>query len=412
MAGSQSDTEIAALCESASSLLRDGKEEEALSYFYDLLPHTNNSVLRCGILNGIGQVMAGRGHLDEALEAFKEAHSVWPESPDAMANLGLVHKWRGNLDQAERWVTRALKKHPWHNAAQFTQALIALLSGDYKRGFNLYECRFRARNGGLKKLETAWPEWDKTNGENVYVYGEQGSGDIFLMLRYAKMIRALRIRQSWVVHKAMVPLVKTIPEIDLVVGEGDALPDFDCHIPAASLPRLFETTLETIPSAPYIPKPEICIGTGEGFHVGIVWRGNKGQGNDRFRSTNLEAWKPVLETKGVHFHSLQVDGADEALLYPQIQMHNKPADWMETARRVAGMDLVISVDTSMVHLCGAMGVPCWCALHCRPYFVYPIVREDCPWYPSVKLFKQRKEFQWQPVFQQIANELKTRFNSI
>jgi ADP-heptose:LPS heptosyltransferase len=95
-------------------------------------------------------------------------------------------------------------------------------------------------------------------------------------------------------------------------------------------------------------------------------------------------------------------------------MHAPPVDWMETARRVAGLDLIISVDTSMVHLAGAMGIPCWCALHCRPYFVFPLVREDCPWYPSVQLFKQSKEFEWQPVFERIAKELHeyTRHHSV
>jgi hypothetical protein len=264
----------------------------------------------------------------------------------------------------------------------------------------------------LSRLETPQPEWDGTNGTNVYIYGEQGAGDIFLMLRYAKLIRERGLKQSWVVHQSMATLARTIPDIDCVCNVGDPLPDFDCHLPAASLPRLFGTTLKTIPVAPYIPKPE-AVEYGPGFHVGIVWRGNKTQLNDRFRSTALADWEPVFNVSGIMFHSLQVDGADEGLLHP-LEMHAPPVDWMETARRVAGLDLIISVDTSMVHLAGAMGIPCWCALHCRPYFVFPLVREDCPWYPSVQLFKQSKEFEWQPVFERIAKELHeyTRHHSV
>ncbi len=402
-AASQPDS-VASRCDYATKLIAAGKEDEALQEFSHALQLTKDSRIRGGIFNGIGQIYCNRGQMSEAEEMFRVAHDLIPNSADAMANIGLIYKWRGNLPEAERWIARALKANPWHSAAQFTQAIAALLAGDYKRGFELYECRFRSK-GGLPKLATCWPEWDLTNGKHVYVYGEQGSGDIFLMLRYARLIKALGVRQSWVVHASMVSLVKTIPEIDCVVGVGDALPEFDCHIPAASLPRLFGTTLETIPTEPILPKAE-GVDYGPGFHVGIAWRGSKVQLNDRFRSTALQMWTPVLSVPGVTFHSLQVDGADEALFYPQIAAHEKPENWMETARRVSGLDLVISVDTSMVHLCGSLGVPCWCALHCRPYFVFPLTREDCPWYPSVRLFKQRREYEWVPVFERIANELR------
>ncbi len=127
--------------------------------------------------------------------------------------------------------------------------------------------------------------------------------------------------------------------------------------------------------------------------------------NDHIRSTNLDQWREVLEIPGINFHSLQVDGADEALLYPQLKVHSMPPNWLETAARIAALDLVISVDTSIVHLAGAMQIPCWCALHSRPYFVFPAVREHTPWYPSVRLFKQKKEFEWSPVFSAIAQEL-------
>lgn len=405
------DQSVSILCDKASRLIQQGDESRALEFFSTALSQTKNSFLRAGIFNNIGLIYCNRGQLPEALEMFMTAHRLQPQLPDAMANIALAYKWMGDLKSALRWIDRALAIHPWHSAAQFTQAMAVLLSGDFKRGFELYECRFRARAGGLAKLITRWPEWGGSSAEpllkNVYVYGEQGSGDIFLMLRYARLIREAGMKQSWVVHKSMKTLVQLMPDIDCVVENGEDLPQFDCHIPAASLPRVFGTTIATIPLEPYIPRPDVPrfrIQNAK-LNVGIVWRGSRVQTNDRFRSTNLDQWRPVLEVQGVQFHSLQVEGSDEALVYPEIQIHEPPADWMETARRVAAMDLVISVDTSMVHLCGAMGVPCWCALHCRPYFVYPITREDCPWYSSVRLFKQRKEFQWFRVFEDIARQL-------
>lgn len=363
--------------------------------------------IRSSLLNDIGRLHANAGHTSTALDFFKTAHALNPGHPGILSNLGLACRWLGDLKGAERWLKRALKQNPWESAASLELSFVTMLGGDYGRGFELYETRFRTPGGTLQKLETDKPEWDGTNGKKVFIYGEQGSGDIFLMLRYAKLIHALGVHQSWVVHKSMVSLVATIPEIDEVLPDGSPAPDFDCHLPAASLPRLFKTTLESIPDGQCIPRPD-AHDFGPGFHVGIVWRGSKAQANDTIRSTNLDAWKPLLGVPGVTFHSLQVDGADEALLYPQVRFLEPAADWMETARRVCGLDLVIAVDTSIVHLCGALGVPVWCALHCRPYFVFPLVSENCPWYSSVRLFKQQREFQWKPVFEKIAYELTNR----
>jgi hypothetical protein len=359
---------------------------------------------RACALNEEGRVHANSGQTRAALGLFKQANAAKADQPGIIANIGLAHRWLGELDEAERWLRRSLKVNPWESNAALELAFVLLLKGDYLAGFEQYEARFRMPGGSLKKLECDKPEWTGDNGKSLFVYGEQGSGDIFLMLRYAKLIRERGLKQSWVVHKSMLPLVATIPEIDFAFCDGAETPAFDCHIPAASLPRIFKTTLDNIPPAQCLPRPD-AHDYGPGFHVGIVWRGNKTQNNDAIRSTNLGQWKPVLDVPGVTFHSLQFDGADEALLYPQITMHEPPADWLETARRVCGLDLVITVDTSMLHLCGSLGVPVWCALHCRPYFAFPLVRQDCPWYPSAKMFKQKREFEWQPVFESIAKEL-------
>jgi hypothetical protein len=151
------------------------------------------------------------------------------------------------------------------------------------------------------------------------------------------------------------------------------------------------------------------------FKVGIAWRGNTGQYNDGIRSTALADWAPVFaavktfnaqhSTLNIQLESLQVDGAEEALLYPQLVVSDPPRDWSETAARLAELDLLISVDTGIVHLAGAMGLPVWCALHCRPYFVFPIASAGTPWYPTVKLFKQKTAYEWETVFGELAREL-------
>ena len=387
----------------AIQLVKDGKEDIAEPRFREVLALTKDPLLRCAASNNLGMIYANRGQNALAFGLFDEAAKLWPSIPDSHSNKALMKLHGADFSEALRYANRALELDPWHEQAQFIRAMTLLQSGDYERGFKEYECRWRSKNNGLAKLPACVPEWTGNNGRNLYVYGEQGHGDSILMLRYAPLIRAQGVRLTWVAQKCLAPIAA--PLVDSVAVVGDEIPDFDCHIPAVSLPRVFGTTIATIPPAPYI-RAESPVEYGEGFHVGIAWRGSKVQGNDKFRSTSLKDWRAVFEVPGVTFHSLQVDNDEEARDFPHLVRGDKPCDFLETANRVAGLDLIISVDTSLVHLSGAMGKPCWCALHCRPYFVYPQAHGDStPWYPSVRLFRQESELDWQPVFNRIASEL-------
>ncbi len=421
----------------ANLLIKDKQYALAEDRCKEVLKLTKEVRLRAAAYNSLGMIYAAIGQVDSASQTFYkslEEHS----NPDAYSNLGLLAQWKKNYTDAIRFTRRALRLDPWHEQAQFISSMVKLLDGDYIEGFKEYEIRWRSQNNatiqpscnhvpqwencncerverraGLQKLNCNMPEWDGTNGKSLFVYGEQGHGDSILMLRYAREIRKLGIKQAWVCQKSMEPMLKLIPEIDTIIKVGDELPDFDCHIPAVSLPRIFKTTMETIPPSPYITPPGDRVDYGPGFHVGIAWRGSATQSNDHLRSTSLEQWKSVLAVPGVTFHSLQVDTAEEVLLYPNIKTYEKPKDWFETVRRMVGLDLVISVDTSVVHLAGALGLRCWCALHSRPYFVYP---PKCgyktPWYDSVHLFRTNERNEWKPVFEKIAHELNQNINPI
>ena len=389
----------------AIELIKDGKTDLALERLREVLALTTNTKVRAAALNNLGMILANRGQNTRALEAFELTSREEPGYADTWSNLALVNKWNGRYSDAIRYASKALTLDPWHEQAGFIRSMALLLDCQLERGFAEYECRWRSKSNGLRKIESPVREWDGTHGTRLLVYGEQGHGDSILMLRYAKRIREMGLWQAWVAQKSMVPLLRMIPEIDLVLEPGEPLPEFDCHIPSVSIPRVLGETIETLSGAPYVHS-DLREDYGEGFHVGIVWRGSHAQLNDMFRSTCLSDWKPVMDVPGVTFHSLQVDHADEALLYPQIISHPKPEDWSETVRRVQGLDLVITVDTSMVHLCGALGVPCWVAMHCRPYFVYPTkFIHYTPWYDSVSLCRQPRELEWSPVFQEIAEKL-------
>lgn len=415
----------------ANMLIRDKQYALGEERCKEVLKLAKEARLRAAAYNSLGMIYAAIGQVDSASQTFWKSLDEYPTNPDAYSNLGLLAQWKKQFQEALRHTARALRIDPWHEQAQFISAMVKLLDGNYLEGFEEYECRWRSqvnagfvptcphkpqwenckcerdeKKGGLQKLYCNKPEWDGANGKLVFVYGEQGHGDSILMLRYAREIRKLGLKQAWVCQKSMAPMLKLVPEVDIIVEVGDPLPDFDCHIPSVSLPRIFKTTMETIPPAPYIIPPEDHVDYGPGFHVGICWRGSATQSNDHLRSTNLSQWQPVLDVPGVTFHSLQVENSDEALLYPNIKTYEKPKDWFETVRRVMGLDLVISVDTSIVHLAGALGKRCWCALHDRPYFVYPPKCGDTtPWYASVLLYRAADQMGLSPALQRIASEL-------
>lgn len=390
----------------ANELIKDGKPELAEDRCKEILKLTKDFRILAAAYNNLGMIYCAKGLLTASEEAFNESRNLVSTSPDPLSNLALIHQWRQCYPESIRYASRALAIDPWHEQAQFIRSMCLLLSGDYVEGFKEYECRWRSKNNGLSKLNCNMPEWNGKNGKSVFIYGEQGHGDSILMMRYAKQIKAMGLKQSWVTQKSMSDLIRTISEIDCVVEVGDPLPDFDCHLPAVSLPRVLGTTTSNIETKPYVPKPADAVDYGEGFHVGISWRGSPSQTNDLIRSSSLKQWSDLLNVPGVTFHSLQAENAEQVLLYPEIKTYPAPSGWLETARRMAGLDLVISVDTAIVHLAGSMGIQCLCALHSRPYFVYPPKFGDItPWYDSVKLFRARKEHDWDFVFNNITNEL-------
>ena len=234
----------------AIQLTKEGKEDLAEPRFREVLQLSKEPLVRCAALNNLGMIYANRGQNALATGLFEEAAKTYPGIADSHSNQGLMHLHAARFDEALRLINRALKIDPWHEQAQFLRAMTILQSGDYLQGFKEYECRWRSKSNGLAKLPACVPEWNGENGRNLYVYGEQGHGDSILMLRYAPLIRSRGVRLTWVAQKSLATIVA--PLVDKVAVVGDEIPDFDTHIPAVSLPRIFGTTIETIPPAPYI----------------------------------------------------------------------------------------------------------------------------------------------------------------
>ncbi len=397
-------------CKFGMDSMNKGEMEQALKRFNEALEFARTPQTKAVCHNNIGTIFANNGHRVLAMAHFQKAIELLPNYPDAYANVALIHKWNGQTILSLVWLGKALKINPLHQQAAFTRALVLLLRGDLAEGWEAYEARWRTKGAGIRKLEMPWPEWNGKNGKSVLIYGEQGAGDCIQMMRYAKVMKESGLRVQAVFQSALKSLAEHTGFFERVYVPGEVMTNFDCHIPAMSLPRIFKTTLETIPLAKkYIPMPQLseAMEYGDGLNVGIFWRGSSAFKQDIWRSSQLTQWAEVLSVPGITFHSLQVgDGELEAGLFPQIKTYPAPADYLETARRMAGLDLVITIDTSVAHLAGALGIETWMLTPYAPDFRWLLKREDSPWYKSLRLFRQVREFDWETVMQRIAEALR------
>ena len=398
------------------ALMKKGDSELAIRRFEEAAHMAKGRPqTRAIALNNLGMMLANTGERGRSAPMFDEAVKLYPQYADGWSNKSLVHKWHGELAAALDCIHKSLKFNPWHGQAEFTRALILLMGGNFKEGWPAYESRWRIQEGTLRKLEVPYPEWDGTNhqpGQRLLIYAEQGMGDTIQMLRYVPQLKALGLKLSFTVQLPLMSLLATTGWFTELFAIGEPVRCFDLQVPIFSLPRILQQFSEDdLPCTPYLtaPKP---MNWGPGFHVGIVWRGNKAHKNNPWRTSKLTDWRPLLETPGATFHQLQVgEGLEELDEFPQVVRHSLPRDFLETANRMAGMDLIITIDTSIVHLAGAMGLPVWMLTPVGPDFRWQLDRPDSPWYPTLKLFRQAKEFDWSDVMKLMTKTLNETIHS-
>jgi len=392
--------------------LKEDDHNAALRRFHEALHFSKNPRTRAICLNNIGTVLSNYGRRDDSWSWFHASIKEFPSYPDPYANIGLCYKWAGDIGHALEWIDKALELNPHHQQAAFTRAITLLLAGRMKEGWEAYESRWRMRGHGMRKLEVPWPEWNGTNGKRILVYGEQGVGDNLQMMRYAGVMRKRGLEVQALVRKPIQAVFEHSGLFAKVSEITEPFSNFDAHISAFSLPRVMGTTLDNIPYPDgYIPKPPLSevMEYGPGLNVGIFWAGAIEYKQNIFRSTHLKQWRDVLNVPGIAWHSLQVGpGEDEALLFPQVKRYPRPDDYLETARRIAGLDLVITVDTGLAHLVGAMGVPVWILIPHGGDFRWLLDRDDSPWYSSARLFRAKADFEWGPAFEKITTALEQK----
>ncbi len=360
----------------------------------------------------------------DAATLCRRALRLNPTHVSALNNLGIVNLDLGRLDEAERLFRRTLEAEPKHPDARFNLSLALLKAGRLREGWELYEARWKT--GQLPAVNAQLRAWqgEPLNGATILLHAEQGHGDTLHFVRYAPMVAALGGRVVLAVQPALKRLVAGMPGVAAVHALTDAFPAPDFHCPLMSLPRLLGTELDTIPgSIPYLYPPAEAIGKwlgqplpGAGLRVGLVWSGDPRPGllranlTDRRRSMTLRDLAPLAEVPNLRFVNLQMGGPAAQLADPPAGMDihdpmGAVADFADTAALVLRLDLVITVDTSVAHLVGALGKPVWVLSRYDGCWRWLLDRDDTPWYPTMRLFRQTMPGDWTDVGRRVADAL-------
>jgi len=399
-------------------LQKMGEFERALQCYRQALVLNPNHVK--GHSN-LGTVLQSLGQIDSAVAEFEWVAAARPNQATAYYNLGLAKQEQGRPQEAIGCYRKAIAINPDFADAHWNEALQHLALGGYDTGWTQYEWRWRRQGYPAKRfVERAW-EGGNLTGRTILLTAEQGYGDTFQLIRYAAQVKK---RADTVIVECQPGLKQALaftPGIDRLVEQGESLPQFDRHAAMLSLPRLLGTRPDTIPAdMPYIrPDPMRVvfwrgrIKRGAGLNVGLVWRGNPKNSDDRKRSMRAGQLAELTGNPGINWFSLQIDATPEEIeaissRSPVRDCGPLIPDWADTAALIANLDIVITVDTAVAHLAGAMGKAVWVLLSAAPHWSWLRTRADSPWYPSARLFRQNNIGQWDDVICQVKRELEIR----
>lgn len=352
-------------------------------------------------LNNLGAALTKQERADDAYAPLRAALSVDPGMVEGWYNLAQALRGAHRLDEALGFYRRALAVSPAHPMVNADYGTALLLGGDFEAGWAQHEWRWQTPIFDPYQRGFVQPQWDGAPlaDRRLLLHGEQGLGDVLQFCRYAPLVTGGEVVLE--VHPPLVRLLQGLPGIGRVIPRGETLPMFDLQCPLMSLPSLFPD----IPPAPYLPVPPAQPHDGKP-RIGLVWAGSSHHPDDSRRSLPKAALAPLLENSDVEWFSLQLgspppDGASD--LTAGIR------DFADTAERLAEIDLLITVDTSIAHLAGAIGKPVWMLVAYTPDWRWQLDRSDTPWYPSFRLFRQKKPGDWAGVIAEVAEALKSGF---
>ncbi|HVT87836.1 MAG TPA: tetratricopeptide repeat protein [Tepidisphaeraceae bacterium] len=365
-------------------------------------------------ISDLGHALLNAGKSRDAIAEFRRALQINPMLAGTWNTLGGAYLRLGDLDSAMENYVQALKLQPDFSLCRYNLSMAMFLKGDLEGAWSLAESRWEAKELGLTIQNFAQPRWDGSdlNGRRILLYAEQGFGDAIQFVRYVPMVQAQGGRVILAVAGELVRLMKQLPDVKQIVAHGDAMPAFDLQCPLLSLPGIFKTKLDTIPvRVPYLQAKNDHsrwrkrMGEVNKKKIGLVWAGRPEHRNDANRSLKFRQLAPILDDKFI-FYSLQKGPASEqARTTNLIDWTNEIKDFADAAGLMENLDLIITVDTAAAHLAGAMGKVVWVLLPFLPDWRWMMKREDSPWYPTMRLFRQPTIGDWETPIRQITEEL-------
>lgn len=397
-----------------------GRHEEALGLSrraVELRPDFPEALATYGAMLAEIDPHAGIPYLRKALE-------LDPRHLKARYNLANTLADIGNPSDAIREYEAVIAAAPDYANARFALSLVQLREGDFARGWEGYEWRWRTDHPSIQKREFDAPLWDGSDpaGKTILLYCEQGYGDAIQFVRYAPLLAERGARVIIEALPGLVKLFRGIAGMQEVIAAGDTLPPHDLRCPIMSLPRVFGTRIDTIPAdLPYLAAPSdrvafwrerLASERSDVLKVGVAWAGNPLHQKDRLRSMPAEALFPLGDLPGIAFYSLQkYEPSAQAPSLPAApklrDFASELTDFADTAGLVQNLDLVISVDTAVVHLAGALARPVWVMVAAASDWRWLRERCDNPWYPTLKVFRQQTLGNWDGVMRRITQELRS-----
>jgi tetratricopeptide (TPR) repeat protein len=364
----------------------------------------------------LGHAYRKLDRFDDAKKAFNTLLTGDPDHIDALMGMGYTHHEQLNLDKALGYYDTVLELDSDNVDAHWNKATLLLIQGDFKRGW--VEAEWRKKLPGYPAFSHKQPQWDGSdlNGKRILLESEQGYGDSIQFIRYAEQLKDMGAYVIVSTSKALFSLFKNIKAIDSLVLSGEKKPGFDVFAPLMSLPFLLYDRSSVIPDKiPYIEleQKESIVSRelkNDVLKIGISWAGNALNKNDRKRSCSLHHFTPLFALKGFQFYSFQMGNQKQELNSLNdheriIDLSPHISDFLDTASLMKHMDLIISVDSAPAHLAGAIGKPIWLTIPCFPDWRWLLERDDCPWYPTMRIFRQPSPGDWQHVIHSIQQEL-------
>lgn len=379
--------------------------------------------------HNLGVAFKEQGNLAQAIASYEKAIQLKPNYPEAYNNLGNAWKGQGKLKKAIASYQKAIQLKPDHSDAHFHLSTAFLLTENFEQGWQEYQWRFSKTEPIKKPLSSPMWQGQSLSDNHLLLWSEQGLGDTIQFVRYALLLSQQGFKITIATHFLLLRLFQECltSSVKVINQDKDDLSLYNNHISLMSLPRVLKTTLNNIPTAiPYLKSPEnipesLKLPKSPRLKIGIVWASNKSN-RQLYEQKSIpvelffQVYDELLESDQISLWSLQV-GEDASQIQPWLNnnlIHNVSPllkNFVDTVCVIEQLDLVITVDTAVAHLAGAMGKPVWVLLPFIPDWRWLLNRQDSPWYPSMKLFRQPRAGDWQTVLHQLKQEIYTQCSS-